>query len=199
MKIGIIGAGNIGGTLGRTWAATGHQVRFGARDPEAPKFDDLRSAGDVSTVGDAASFGEVVVLALPGTAVADFAAEHADALAGKVVIDATNNLRGVEMNSLSLLAQAAPSARLVRAFSTLGWENFATPRIGGQQVDLFFCGDQAARGVAEQLIADVGLRPVYIGGVETAPALDGMTRVWFALAFGQGHGRRIAFKLLAER
>ena len=92
----------------------------------------------------------------------------------------------------------SPAARLIRTFNSLGWENFADPEIGGEQIDLFYCGDPAARAVTEQLIADVGLRPVYLGGVETATALDGMTRVWFILVFGQNKGRHIAFKMLSE-
>lgn len=199
MKIGIIGAGNIGGTLGGKWAAAGHQIRFGVRNPSDPKFRIFQASGQVTGVGEAAAFGQVVVLALPGAAVEDFVSAHTNALAGKIIIDTTNNVRGAEMNVLASLAQKVPGAHLVRAFSTLGWENFANPQISGEQIDLFFCGDPAARPTAEQLIAEIGLRPVYIGDISQAAALDGMTRVWFALALGQGYGRRVAFKLLAEK
>ncbi|OGO37260.1 MAG: hypothetical protein A2W35_00245 [Chloroflexi bacterium RBG_16_57_11] len=198
MNIGIIGAGQIGGTLGRKWASVGHIIRFGVRNPGDARYEALRTTGEVREAGQAAALGEVVLLALPGAAAADFVSGHAHALAGKIVIDATNNVRGAEMNVLTMLAEVAPSARPVRAFSTLGWENFADPQIGGQQIDLFFCGDPAVRSTAEQLIAEVGLRPVYIGNLDTAAALDGFTRVWFALVFGQGYGRRTAFKLLSE-
>lgn len=198
MKIGIIGAGHIGGTLGRAWDAAGHDVRFGVRNADDDKFDDLRRTGVVGTVAEAVAFGEVVLLALPGAAVGAFASEHADALAGKVIVDATNYVGRAEMSSLPLLAERIPGARLVRAFSTLGWENFAEPQIGGVQVDLFFCASPGARAMAEELIADAGLCPVYVGDVDVAPALDGLTRIWFSLAFGQGYGRRIAFKLLVE-
>jgi hypothetical protein len=199
MKISIIGAGNIGGTLGRKWAAAGHRVAFGVRHPADSKFEALQASGEVTGVGEAAAFGEVVVLALPGAAVEDFVSSHAEALAGKIIIDTTNNVRQAPMNLLASLAEKVPGARLVRAFNTLGWENFADPQIGGEQIDLFFCGDPAARPAAEQLIAEIGLRPVYIGGIDQAAALDGMTRVWFALALGQGYGRRTAFKLLTEK
>lgn len=198
MKIGIIGAGNIGGTLGRIWAAAGHEISFGVREPQNARFDSLRSAGMVTTVAVAAAFGDVILLALPGSAVADFAAHNAAALAGKIVIDAANNVGASTMHNLDALARHAPAAKLIRAFNSLGWENFAEPQIGGVQIDLFYCGDADARVVTERLIADVGLHPVYIGGGETATALDGMTRVWFALVFGQNRGRHVAFKLLAE-
>ena len=196
MQISIIGAGNIGSTLGQKWAAAGHTVVYGVRNPADTKFDELRSSGSVVSVGEAANAGEVIVLALPGAAVASFAAEHATTLAGKVIIDAANDVGGVEMNSLAALAKEIPSAQLVRAFSTLGWENFADPQIDGVQVDLFYCGDPAAKPTTEQLIVDVGLRPVYVGGIESVAVVDGMARLWFALAFGQKQGRRIAFKLL---
>ncbi|MCO6453029.1 MAG: NAD(P)-binding domain-containing protein [Caldilineales bacterium] len=199
MKIGIIGAGNIGGTLGRVWSAAGHEIKFGVREPQSAKFNSLRSAGEVSSVGEAAAFGDVVLLALPGSAVADFAAHNAKSLAGKVIIDAANNVGSTTMHNLDTLHRHVSQAQLVRAFNSLGWENFAEPQVGGEQIDLFYCGDLAARDTAEQLIRDVGLRPIYIGGVETAAALDGMTRVWFALVYGQSKGRHVAFKLLIDQ
>lgn len=199
MKIGIIGAGNIGGTLGQKWAAAGYQVSFGVRSPDDPKYADLHKIGAVEAVGAAVSFGEVVVLALPSRAVPAFASQHADALAGKIIIDTTNDFSRPMMNSLDVLADEAPQARFVRAFSTLGWENFAEPEIGGTQIDLFFSSDASVRPVAKELIAAVGLNPVYIGDLGTAPVLDGLTRTWAALTFGQGYDRRTAFKMLAKR
>lgn len=197
MEIGIIGAGNIGSTLGRKWAAAGHAVKFGVRNPDDAKYDKLHDIGAVVSIGAAAGFSEVVVLALPGAAIPAFAAEHGQLLAGKILIDATNNMRAAEMNSLAILAEKAPEAQLVRAFNMLGWENFAEPEIAGTQIDLFFCGAPSARHTAERLISDMGLRPVYIGDIDTAATLDSMTRLWFALAIGQGYGRRTAFKMLS--
>lgn len=198
MQIAIIGAGNIGSTLGKKWATAGYTVAFGVRDPGDPKYQALKDTGVVLDVSDAVAFGEVVLLALPGGVVTEFAAAHGPALTGKLVIDATNNLRGAEMHSLGVLAAKAPEAQLGRAFNTLGWENFADPQIGGVQIDLFFCAQPAARTTLETLISQVGLRPIYVGNLDTAPALDGMTRLWFALGMGQGRGRRTAFKLLSE-
>lgn len=198
MIIGIIGAGNIGSTLGRKWAAANHTVKFGVRDPADAKYGDLRGIGAVVSISEAAGFGEVILLALPGAAVAAFAAEHGQKLAGKILIDATNNMRAAEMNSLAVLAEIALDAQLVRAFSTLGWENFAEPEIAGTQIDLFFCGTTSARSKVEQLISDVGLRPIYIGDIDTAATLDNMTRLWFTLSFAQGYGRRTAFRMLSE-
>lgn len=202
MNIAIIGAGNIGKTLGSAWKRAGHAVQYGVRTPDDTKFDALRAeVGTTSVVDVAAAIdaADVVVLAVPGAAVADVAADHGAHLAGKIVVDTTNNMRGATLHNVDILAAQAPGAIQVRAFSTLGWENFAEPTINGVQVDLFYCGDPAAREVADRLIADVGLRPVYVGGLDAAATVDGVARLWFALAFGQGHGRRIAFKLLAEQ
>ena len=199
MKIGIIGAGNIGRTLGQTWAAAGHDVAYGVRTPDDPKHAALTASGAVVALAAAVAQADVLVLSLPGQAVAQFAADMGDALNGKVVIDATNNVGAPVHNTLDVLAAAAPGARLVRAFSTLGWENFAAPTLNGEQIDLFYCSDARARDTADALIGAVGLRPVYVGGVDAAAIVDGMTRLWFTLAFQQGYGRRIAFKLQMER
>lgn len=198
MKISIIGAGNIGGTLGKKWAQAGHRVTYGVRNPADPKHAALAASGAVTSVSESLVGTEVVLLALPGSAVAEFAAQFGATLAGKIVIDATNNPRSPVMNNLDALQSAAPDAVLVRAFNALGWENFANPQLGGQQIDLFYAGAESARPAAEQLIREIGLRPVYLGGLEAIPALDGLTRAWFALAFGQDKGRRVAFKLLEE-
>ena len=66
-----------------------------------------------------------------------------------------------------------------------------------QTIDLFYCGDSGeGQRQVDQLIADIGLRPIYVGGRDQVDVIDGLTRLWFALAFNQGYGRRLAFKLL---
>ena len=198
MNIAVIGAGNIGGTLGQKWAQAGHTIRYGVRNPNDAKYDELRSTGAVATVSDALRGAQTVLLALPGGAAAEFAAQYGLDLNGVLVIDATNNVRAAVMNNLAVLKEKAPGARLARAFSTLGWENFANPQLGGQTIDLFYCAHAAARAEMERLIAEIGLRPVYTGDLDSAETVDALTRLWFALAFAQGRGRRIAFKLLSE-
>ena len=198
MKIAVMGAGNIGRTLGSKWAAAGHEVRFGVRNPADAKFDAVRAIGQITAMPQALEGADAVLLSLPGGAVRDFAVEHGARLDGKVVIDATNNVGAAEMNNLGALRAGAPAARLVRAFSNLGWENFAQPTIGGITIDLFYCSTVEARPVADQLVRDVGLRPIWLGDLDAAPTVDGLTRVWFALVFGQKRGRRLALKLVEE-
>lgn len=201
--IGVVGAGNIGGTLGKRWAAQGHRVLFGVRDPGAEQVQALLETveGDATavSVGDAIARARVVVFAIPGKVLIETVGAHRAALDGKIVIDSTNNVGAETMHSVEMFRRTTPRVQLFRAFNSLGWENFANPTYGDVQVDLFYCGDEGeARTAVHQLIADVGLRPIYLGGLDQSDVLDGVTRLWFALAFGRGYGRRIAFKLLAD-
>lgn len=194
MNIAIIGAGNIGKTLGTKWEQGGHQVIYGVRNPADPKHAGLV----VAPIAEAITKAEVILLSMPGAAVPEFAAQFGPALNEKIVIDSTNNPRSPVMNNLEIVQSSAPNAQIVHAFRTLGWENFSDPQLNGQQIDLFFAGHPSARAVTEQLIQQIGLRPIYLGGMDAIPAIDGLVRVWFNLAFGQGRGRRVALKLLEE-
>jgi 8-hydroxy-5-deazaflavin:NADPH oxidoreductase len=186
-RIGVIGSGNIGGTLGERWQQAGHEVVFGARSPQPPR---------TVAIADAIAGAEVVVLATPGGAVPQLLAEHGPALDGRVVIDATNDIGGERLNHAEAYGVNAPGARFVRAFNTLGFEMFANPSVGGETADLFWCGPEDA-GV-EQLIADVGLRPVLVGDIDAIEVVDGAARLWLTLVFRQGRPRRLAFRMLAD-
>jgi hypothetical protein len=134
------------------------------------------------------------MIAVPGAAMPSLLAEHGPALDGRVVIDATNDVGAERLHHADAYG-AAPGARFVRAFNSLGFELFADPSIGGEVADLFWCGPDDAG--AEQLIADVGLRPVRVGGIDAIDVVDGVARLWLTLVFRQGHPRRLAFRLLA--
>jgi 8-hydroxy-5-deazaflavin:NADPH oxidoreductase len=189
MKIAMIGKGNIGRTLGASWRAAGHDVVYGARGGpgDGPGGAPLRG------IRDAMKGAGVVVLAVPGAAVPDLVNEHGDALAGKVVIDAVNRMGAAEYDSRALIAAAAPSARYVRAFNSLGWENLADPVPGA---NLFFAADPEARAVAEELITAVGLEPAYVGGADATPAVDGLLPLWFALVKQNGGNRKVALRIV---
>ncbi|HSM25594.1 MAG TPA: NAD(P)-binding domain-containing protein [Anaerolineaceae bacterium] len=198
MKIAVIGAGNIGATLGKKWAKADHSVYYGVREPGHGKYSHLHASGQVVSIEDALDPARVVLLAIPGDAVTQFIEEHTDLINNKLIIDATNNIHGGPMNNLEVLYKNTGNTQLVRAFSTLGWENFENPVVNGQQVDLFYCGHSGARPIVEKLIMDVGLRPVYLGPLEKAELVDGLTKVWFELVFEQGHKRRLMFKMVEE-
>jgi predicted dinucleotide-binding enzyme len=186
MRIAVIGAGNIGRTLGGKWATAGHEVVYGVRSPGAP---------ETASVADAVASAEVVTLAVPGAAAKDVLAVLGAALTGKVVIDATNDIQG--SGKLHALEELTDGAHPVRAFNTLGWENFADPVFDGVTADLFYAAEEGqAKGVAHRLIEDIGLRPVWLGGVDAFDLVDSLTQLWFTLAFQRKLGRRLAFKML---
>ena len=202
MKVTVLGSGNIGGTLSKKWAAAGHEVMVGVRDVNSPKARAVLGAGarnlSLAAMGQAIAFGEVIVFAIPGTAVEAVVDAHAEILNRKVIIDATNKIGVAEMNSFATFAAKTPEARVFRAFNSLGWESFAEPRFGSTQADLFYCGpdDRNARAAVAQLIADIGLRPVSVGGPDQVQLVDSITRLYFTLAMGQKMGRHLAFKIL---
>jgi hypothetical protein len=111
------------------------------------------------------------------------------------VIDAVNRMGQPELNSRALIAGAAPDARYVRAFNSLGWENFAAPVPGA---NLFFAADPTARIVAEELIAAVGLDPAFLGDAGAAGTVDALAPVWFALVQQHGGNRRIALRIVQD-
>ena len=189
MRIAVIGKGNIGGTLGSKWRAAGHDVVYGARDGsgEGPGGAPVRS------IGDAMADAEVVVLAVPGQVVPDVVNDNGAALAGKVVIDAVNRMGAGEFDSRALIAAAAPTARYVRAFNSLGWENFADPLPGSA---LFFAADPEARATAEDLISAVGLEPAFLGDADATATVDGLLPLWFALVKQNGGNRKVALRIV---
>jgi hypothetical protein len=191
MNVTVIGTGFIGGTVGRALAGRGHQVTFGSRHPES---DDV--AGDstaaVTSIGESLAAPDVIILALPGGAVAGLAADHGTALSGRLVIDATNQLGAAVANAR---ADLPAGVRYARAFNTLGGENMADPVFADGPADLFFSGPAQDRPTLETVIADVGLRPVYVGADEEA-TIDALFHLWIALAVTQGRGRRLALRLL---
>ena len=177
MRIGIVGVGPVGRTLGKIWARAGHAVAFGSRDPAraAEAAAGLTSA-KATTQDDAAAFGEVVLWTARGVRPAD-----PDALAGKIVLDPNNRGPGPDGNyatprpegpSLAQQLQAAaPRARVVKAFNTVVMrvlnENPERLRVSGAQV--FLAGDDpAAKAVAAGLAAEIGLAAVDLGGLEAA-------------------------------
>jgi 8-hydroxy-5-deazaflavin:NADPH oxidoreductase len=191
MKIAVIGTGNIGGSIGSKWLKAGYEVVFGSRSPSSAG----PGGAPVLAVGDALEGADVVLLAVPGPAAPDVIGAHRAALAGRTVIDAVNRIGQPEFNCRSLLADAVPDARYVRAFNTLGWENFADPVPG---TSLFFAADPAARAVAEELISAVGLEPVFLGDAGAAGTVDSLASVWFALVQQHGGNRRIALRVVQE-
>jgi predicted dinucleotide-binding enzyme len=169
MKIGVIGGGRVGGALAATWQEGGHEVAVSTRD----------------TIAAVSAASDVVVLAVPATAVPDVVAT-AGSLAGKVVIDATNNLSGGP--SAAEIAALVSGARIVKAFNTV-FATFMHDTPPSPRASLVYSGDDAeAKETVAQLIADAGFEPVDAGGSETTPLVEALAKLVIGIAYGQGRG-----------
>ena len=202
MKIAVIGSGKLGGTLGGKWAEAGHDVVFGVREPERKRAERSAENPDIpfESPHEAIVGSQVVVFAVPASAMAGIVETHADDLKGKILVDGTNDFGSAGMSHVDKLLTSAPGAKVFRAFNSLGWENFADPTFGGERADLFYCGseDTQASKVVEVLIQDVGLRPSRVGDLEQVSIVDSVLTLWFTLAVGRGLGRHMAFKVIRD-
>jgi hypothetical protein len=208
MKIGIIGAGNVGGTLGRRWAQNGHQVVFGVRDVESVKRSEVLAAAGpnarVASASEAAAASEVVVLATPWTATQS-AVQSAGDLKGKIVVDCTNPIApgmkglsiGHDTSAAERIASWAKGARMVKAFSTTGAGNMADPAYGAERATMFICGDDIeAKRAVSRLAEELGFDVCDAGPLFAARYLEPLAMLWVHLAYVQGFGPNFAFKLL---
>jgi len=211
MEIGVIGAGNVGGTLGRRWAQAGHTVVFGVREPNDEKMRTLlASAGAnarASRIEEVAAASAVVVLTVPWEAAHDAVCRAGD-LTGKVLVDVTNpvamGLEGLQHGLLvghttsaaEQVAAWAPGARVVKAFNTTGFGNMQDPRYGSQAATMFLCGDAAeAKAVVTQLGEDLGFEMLDTGPLAIARLLEPLAMLWIHLAVFQALGPDIALTL----
>lgn len=201
MKIAIIGAGNVGGTLGRRWHEAGYDVVFGVRDPESEKARVLPAPAQLPAA--AAQSADVILLATPWPAT-QAALESLGDLTGKILLDATNplrpNLSGLthdhETSGGEQVAQWAPGVRVVKAFNTTGAENMADPHYPTGALVMPYCGDDPeAKEVAHELAAALGFAPVDAGELSQARLLEPFALLWISLAYRQGLGRDFGFLL----
>lgn len=208
MKLGIIGTGNVGGTLGKAWASQGHQVMFGVRDPHNPKVQALLEAigarASTGTVAKAAASAEVVILAVPWTA-AQEAIRSAGDLSAKILVDCTNPLLpgtsslavGHTTSAAEQIAGWAEGASVVKTFNSTGSVNMVDPRYGSQPASMFLCGDDSkAKSVVARLGEEIGFEMIDAGPLANARLLEPLAMLWISLAYRQGLGPNIAFKLL---
>lgn len=176
MKIGIIGAGNIGGNAARLWSRAGHQVLVSfSRDPSSLQalVKELGTRARSGTPAEAVGFGEVVMLSVPWSVI-PLALEQAGSLDAKIVIDTTNQFGRGGVEKLPSGASAAefnahrmPGARPVKSYNTLtaGFQAEAAGRTGADRIAMFYAGeDEEAKRTVAGLIADSGFEPVDMGG-----------------------------------
>jgi 8-hydroxy-5-deazaflavin:NADPH oxidoreductase len=205
MNIGIIGAGSVGGTLGRRFSELGHSVTFGVRDAAKGVKGGAPAGARLVSVAEAGRVADVVILTVPGAA-APNAIRELSPPAGQVVVDATNPLAsgagGMRLDvgpngesAAERLAAMAPAARVVKAFNTTGANNMANPVYGGEPTVMFYAGDDRdAKATVHQLAAGIGFDAVDAGPLSRSRELEHLAFLWISLAYG-GMGRDIAFKL----
>lgn len=171
MKVTVVGAGKVGGGLGSRWRKAGHDVfEAGREDPV-----DADSA--------------VVLLAVPAAVAASVAADRADQLDGRVLIDATNDISAEIPCVAEAISAAAPGARTVKAFNTVFEAIYGEVDESPGQADMAYCGDdEDAKGLTADLIVDAGFRPVDCGGLEAAADLEGFARMVIRTAYNVGRG-----------
>ncbi|MGA7383160.1 MAG: NADPH-dependent F420 reductase [Methylocella sp.] len=207
MKISILGAGNVGGTLGRAWARKGHDVFFGVPNPGDVKTQELLttigSKARAGTVAETAAAGDVIVLATPWPATKD-AIQAAGNLAGKVVVDCTNPLKpdftglalGYTTSGAEQVAEWAKGAKVFKAFNQTGFNNMADPGFDGQRAVMFVCGDDdAQKATVLKLATDIGFEAIDAGNLVIARLLEPYGMLWIHLALARGLGRDFAFVL----
>jgi predicted dinucleotide-binding enzyme len=204
MNIIVVGAGNVGGALGRGWRRAGHNVTFAVRDPGKLEKSELREPGvSVVALAGAAAAGDVIVLTVPWLAV-EPALKAVGSLTGKIVVDATNPLTpdfslaiGQTDSAGETVARLAPGARVVKAFNTTGFNNMADSRYADGKLVMLVAGDDAdAKRTVLLLASDLGFDAVDAGPLTMSRYLEPMAMVWIKLAIAQKMGRDFGFALL---
>ena len=180
-RIGVIGSGNIGGTVGSLWVKAGHPVMFSSRHPQElkPLVERLGPLARAGTVRDALIFGDVVFIGVPYGAYPQIGKDYARELSGKIVLDAgnavlrrdgevSNEAREIGMGITS--AKYLAGARIVRAFNTMSFRRIESKanRPGARMAIPIAGDDKEAISIAEALIRDAGFDPVLVGPLESA-------------------------------
>jgi len=185
MKIGVIGSGRIGSTIGGLWVKAGHEVMFSDRDPEAVKraIADLGPRAKAGSVHEAASFGDAVLIAVPYAALPAIRDEVGLRLRGKVVIDPNNPVpardgdmavaakeKGAAVSTAALL----PGVKTVRSFNSWGYATMAREanRPAPRMALPVAADDAEAMKVGMQLVSDAGFDPVNAGSLASSKAYD---------------------------
>jgi predicted dinucleotide-binding enzyme len=188
--IAVIGTGNVGGSLGTEFAAQGHTIVYGSRNPSSDEVAALvaRTAGSASatTQAEAVVDADIVVLAVPGMLVDEITRSLGD-LSGKIIIDPTNPFDrtpegfklAVSTSNGEIIQAAAPGAHVVKAFNALSWMTMVDPQSSGGAVSIPLAGNNAdAKATVAALVEGMGLEAIDVGGIENAHWVEGMLIMW---------------------
>jgi 8-hydroxy-5-deazaflavin:NADPH oxidoreductase len=207
MKIGVIGAGNVGQALTKASVRAGHSVAISsAIESEAETVASEVGEGVTAAKSnsDAVAGAEIVILAVPYDVVNTIIGELGSELAGKVIIDVTNRFAAEQLNAPSnaeliqtMIQETAPNAWVVKAFNTIFASHQADPVIDGLQLDGFVAGeDGAAKELVLELVGSMGFRPIDAGPLAMARALEGMGTLNISLNAANGWPWQSGWKLL---
>ncbi|MFO0611033.1 MAG: NAD(P)-binding domain-containing protein [Polyangiaceae bacterium] len=212
-KVAVLGSGQVGQVLADGFLKHGHEVMRGSREPA--KLEDWKKAATGSastgTFEEAAKFGEIVVLAVKGTAAESAVDLAGSGLEGKVVLDATNPIADAPPQNGALvyftaaneslmerLQKKAPTAKFVKAFSCVGNAFMVNPDFGGTRPTMFICGNDAdAKATAAKILDQFGWDSEDMGGVEAARPIEALCILWCLPGFTRNQWSH-AFKLLKK-
>ncbi|WP_298560190.1 NADPH-dependent F420 reductase [Streptomyces luteogriseus] len=206
MRIGIIGAGNVGGALASAATTAGHEVTVTAANQEhATKVAEQTGATVAANPAEAAQGAHVAVLAVPAAAAAEVLGQLGyAAVDGTVIVDVTNPLNDTYSDLTTSgtshaeqLAAGAPQAKLVKAFNTILAPRLGNPNEDGQPLDGFYAGDdEAAKNTVAQLLGSLGFRPIDAGGLRMARSLEELGFLNISLNARNGWSWQSGWKLV---
>ena len=213
MKVGIIGSGEVGQTLGSAFLSEGNEVMLGSRNPgkdEVVKWKKANAKGQTGDFAATAAFGELIVLAVSGD-VAESAIKLADPknLNNKIVIDATNPIdkkppvngvlsffTSIDSSLLENLQKLVPGAKFIKAFNSVGASMMYKPKLPGGTPTMFICGnDDDARKKVTDILTAFGWETEDMGKAEAARAIEPLCILWCIPGFLRNDWAH-AFKLL---
>jgi predicted dinucleotide-binding enzyme len=204
MKIGVIGTGRMGSTIGTQWVRYGHDVCFGSRTPEKA-VELAESVGESAKGGSyaaAAEFGDVILMATQWVGVESALNEIRELLDGKILLDCTlplvNRSLAVDANSSGVqeIARQVPLAKVAKVFSTIDSTHFGHSPFGSP-LSAYCCGDDfSAKKMAGQLAHDIGCDPIDTGPLWMAKYVEGLSFLMLFCAAGCEYGNDITFKFM---
>ena len=197
-RIAIIGAGNVGRALATSATRAGYQVTVSSRNPKGASQIAKATGATVATSDRAAvANADIVILAVPFTALETLSAELSDVLAGKIVVDVSNRSTQAGPSIAETLQVRLPDAFVVKAFNTVFASRQADPVVDGIPADAFVAGDDvAAKAAVLALAKAIGFRPIDAGGLEVSGTLEGMAWLNISLNMHNGWSWQDAWKLV---
>lgn len=200
VKIGIIGAGRVGSTLGRRWSGCGHEIVYGVRDLDDSKYADLSDHAQVVSAQQAARDADIVLLSVHWPA-ARAAVESIKAeLEGKILIDCTNPVGadlGPAKSAAELIQGWAPTCTVVKAFNQIGSNIMEDPLLEERKTALFVAGSSAeACTLVEGLATELDFDVIKMPSLSDAHLLEAYAMIWIKMSYQLGYGREFAFSLL---